>query len=149
MGTCAVAQWSVSSATWLRLADLVLALHVLFVAFVVLGLVLVLAGGRRRWHWVRNPYFRATHLLTIAFVVGQTWLDQVCPLTALELALRARGGAAVHAGSFIGHWLQTLLYYQAPNWVFALCYSLFALVVVAAWTWVRPRSFGRGLSRCQ
>jgi Protein of Unknown function (DUF2784) len=130
-------------ATWLVLADLVLALHVAFVAFVVLGLVLVLLGGWRRWQWVRNPVFRAAHLLAIVFVVAQTWLEQVCPLTTLEMALRARGGDAVYAGSFIGHWLQTLLYYQAPNWVFAIVYSVFALMVGAAWTWVRPRRFGR------
>lgn len=125
-------------ATWLVLADLVLALHVVFVAFVVLGLALVLLGGWRHWHWVRNPVFRAVHLLAIVFVVAQTWLEQVCPLTTLEMALRARGGDAVYAGSFIGHWLQALLYYQAPNWVFAVVYSVFALMVVAAWTWVRP-----------
>jgi hypothetical protein len=82
--------------------------------------------------------FRAVHLLAIVFVVAQTWLEQVCPLTTLEMALRARGGDAVYAGSFIGHWLQALLYYQAPNWVFAVVYSVFALMVVAAWTWVRP-----------
>lgn len=141
-----MAQLSLSPAAWLQLADLVLGLHVLFVAFVVLGLVLVLLGGWRHWRWVRNPWFRATHLLAIVFVVGQTWLDQVCPLTTLEMWLRARGGAAVYAGSFIGHWLQTLLYYQAHNWVFAVCYTLFALAVIAAWTWVRPRRFDRDRS---
>jgi hypothetical protein len=130
--------------TWQVLADLALALHVLFVAFVVFGLALVLAGGWRRWSWVRNPWFRTIHLLAILFVVGQTWLEQVCPLTTLEMELRARGGEAVYAGSFIGHWLQALLYYQAPNWVFAICYSVFALAVVVAWTRVRPRRFGRG-----
>ncbi len=129
-------------ALWQVLADVVLALHVLFVAFVVFGLALVLAGGWMRWGWVRDPWFRTIHLLAIVFVVGQTWLEQVCPLTTLEMALRARGGEAVYAGSFIGHWLQTLLYYQAPNWVFAVIYSLFALAVVVAWTRVRPRRFG-------
>lgn len=143
-----MAQPGLATATWLVLADLVLALHVLFVAFVVIGLVLVLAGGCRRWQWVRNPWFRIIHLLAILFVVGQTWLEQLCPLTTLEMGLRARGGDAGYAGSFIGYWLQTLLYYQAPNWVFALCYSLFAMGVCAAWIWVRPRKFsGRVRSR--
>ncbi len=128
---------------WLMLADAVLALHVFFVAFVVLGLVLVLAGGALRWGWVRNPWFRALHLLAIVFVAAQTWLGIECPLTTLEMALRVRAGVAVYAGSFIGHWLQAFLYFSAPNWVFALCYSLFALAVVAAWVWVRPRSIAR------
>lgn len=137
-----MAQPVLAPAAWLALADLALALHVLFVAFVVFGLALVLAGGWWGWRWVRNPWFRTIHLLAILYVVGQTWLEQACPLTTLEMSLRARGGDAVYAGSFIGHWLQTLLYYQAPNGVFAVCYSLFALAVVAAWTWVRPGRFG-------
>jgi len=138
-----MAQTAASVSVWLVLADAALLLHVLFVAFVVLGLVLVLVGGFWRWQWVRNPWFRLSHLLAIVFVAAQTWLDMVCPLTTLEMMLRARSGGALYAGSFIGHWLQVLLYYQAPNWVFAVCYSLFALAVATAWVWVRPRPFGR------
>lgn len=126
---------------WLLLADAVLLLHVLFVGFVLLGLLLVLIGGWRGWRWVRNPWFRITHLAAILFVVGQTWLDMPCPLTTLELAFRARAGGPTYAGSFIGHWLQTLLYYQAPNWVFAIVYSALALAVVWSWIKVRPAPF--------
>lgn len=126
---------TLTPARWLLLADLVLLLHVLFVGFVVLGLLLVLIGGWCGWHWVRNPWLRITHLSAIVFVVGQTWLDMTCPLTTLERVLRAQAGAPTHAGSFIGHWLQVLLYYQAPDWVFALVYSAFALAVV--WSWIK------------
>lgn len=125
------------------LADAVLALHVAFVVFVVGGLALVLAGGALQWRWVRNPWFRLCHLLAIVFVVVQTWIGMVCPLTTLEMALRARAGDAVYAGSFIGHWLQALLYYRAPDWVFAVGYSVFALAVVVAWAGVRPRPFAK------
>ncbi len=138
-----MAQTSAAPAIWLALADAVLLLHVLFVAFVVGALLLVLIGGWRGWRWVRNPWFRIAHLMAIGFVVAQTWLDQVCPLTTLEMELRANAGDVVYAGSFIGHWLQALLYYRAPNWAFAVVYSVFALAVVLAWTWVRPRPFGR------
>ena len=43
-----------------------------------------------------------------------------------------------YEGSFIGHWLQQLLYYEAPHWVFVSAYSLFGLLVLASWWWVRP-----------
>ena len=55
------------------LADMVLILHVAFVAFVVGGLLLILTGGFRGWGWVRNPWFRAAHLAGIAVVVLQAW----------------------------------------------------------------------------
>ena len=122
-------------------ADLVLLLHVLFVVFVVFGLLLIVLGKPLGWRWVRSPYFRSLHLMAIAVVAAQAWLGVVCPLTTLEMALRERGGGATYEGAFIAHWLESILYYQAPGWVFAVCYTLFGLLIVASWFWVKPRSF--------
>ena len=120
------------------LADMVLALHVAIVVFVVAGLVLVVAGNLRHWRWVNALWFRLAHLAAIGFVVTQAWLGQICPLTTLEMGLRARAGASTYGGGFIEHWLQRLLYYDAPAWVFTLGYSLFGLLVVATWVWFPP-----------
>jgi hypothetical protein len=120
------------------LADAVLAVHVGFVAFVVVGLVLVFAGGALGWRWVRNRRFRGLHLAAIAVVVAQAWLGVVCPLTTLEMALRRRAGDAAYAGSFIAHWMEELLYFDAPVWVFVVAYTVFGAVVVGSWWWVRP-----------
>jgi hypothetical protein len=120
-------------------ADGLLLLHTLFVGFIVTGLVLVLAGGALGWNWVRNPWFRLAHGLGIAFVVVQAWLGQVCPLTTWEMALRAKAGAATYPGAFIAHWLETLLYYRAPAWVFILAYTVFGALVLLAWWLVPPR----------
>lgn len=68
----------------------------------------------------------------------QSWLSVICPLTTLEMVLRRRAGDAVYAGSFVGHWLENFLCYQAPPWVFVLCYSSFGLLVLASWYWVPP-----------
>jgi hypothetical protein len=119
-------------------ADALLLLHSLFVAFVVCGLLLVIVGGLRGWAWVHNRWFRLAHLVAIGCVVVQSWLGLVCPLTTWEMALRTRAGEAAYSGSFIAHWLSQLLYYDAPPWVFALCYTLFGALVVACWFWVRP-----------
>ena len=120
-------------------ADLVLAVHASFVLFVILGVVLVLVGAVRGWPWVRNPWFRLGHLLAIGVVVAQAWLGAICPLTNLEMVLRSRAGNAVYRGSFVAHWIETLLYHEAPPWVFAICYTAFGLLVVASWVIVRPR----------
>ncbi len=130
-----------SSSAYLIAADAVLLLHFGFVVFVVLGLLLILSGGLRGWRWVRNPWFRLAHLCAIAVVVLQSWLSVICPLTTLEMALRQRAGDATYPGSFIGHWLETLLYYRAPAWVFIVIYTLFGALVLASWLWVRPRPF--------
>jgi hypothetical protein len=124
---------------YLIAADAILLTHVLFVVFVVFGLLLIFAGKLFTWHWVYNFMFRGLHLLAIGIVVLQSWLGVNCPLTIWEMSLRAKGGDAVYAGSFIGHWLQTLLYYRAPEWVFILLYTLFGALVIASWYWVRPK----------
>ena len=123
---------------YLLAADAVLLLHVLFVAFVVAGLLLVLAGRLLSWDWVRNWWFRVIHLGAIGIVVLQAWLGVICPLTRLEMYLRDKAGDTTYAGSFVSHWLEAILYYRAPAWIFAVAYTLFAIVVVMSWVWVRP-----------
>jgi hypothetical protein len=125
-------------------ADMILGLHVLFVVFVVLGLVVVLLGKVLSWSWVRNPWFRWAHLAAIGVVVLQSWFGVICPLTEIEMALRERGGGeGVYSGSFITHWLNAILYYRAPPWVFVAAYTAFGSLVVASWFWVRPRPFSK------
>ena len=124
-------------------ADAILVAHVLFVAFVVLGLVAIYIGYWRSWAWVRNYWFRLLHLVGIGFVVLETWVGIICPLTTWEMLLREKAGAATYSGSFIQHWLQTILYYEAPHWVFLASYTLFSLLVLASWFIVRPERRGR------
>jgi len=128
---------------YLLCADAILFLHVLFVLFVVLGLLLVLVGGVLKWRWVRNPFFRGVHLLAIGLVVLQAWLDMACPLTIWEMALREKAGAVVYKGSCIAYWLERLLYVQAPPWVFTVVYTVFGSAVVASWYFIRPRKHKR------
>lgn len=125
---------------YLIVADAVLVLHVAFVIFVVMGLLLVYVGRCRHWSWVRNARFRLIHLMCVGIVVLQSWLGMLCPLTIWESALRAKAGDTHYAGSFIAHWLETLLYYRAPDWVFVVVYTIFGLLVAASWFIVRPRS---------
>lgn len=126
---------------YLLAADAILLLHVLFIAFVILGLILILVGGALCWSWVRNPSFRIGHLAVIAYVVLQSYFGAICPLTTWEVALRGHAGDSVYSGSFISHWLETLLYYEAAPWIFMSSYTAFAALVVASWFWVRPRKF--------
>jgi len=131
---------------YLLAADLLLFSHVLFVAFVIFGLALIWVGKVLAWDWVRNTWFRLAHLAAIGIVVLQSWAGVVCPLTTWEMALREHAGDAVYAGSFISHWLESILYFRAPAWVFSVCYTAFAAIVVASWYWVRPRRFARSKS---
>ncbi|HSW03920.1 DUF2784 domain-containing protein [Aquabacterium sp.] len=126
------------------LADLVLALHVAVVVFVVGGLVAIIAGNLMRWRWVNAGWFRLAHLVAIGVVAAQAWFGAVCPLTSLEIWLRVKAHETPYATSFIEHWLQRILYYEAPTWVFTTVYTLFGLAVVATWWYFPPRFTKRG-----
>lgn len=119
------------------LADLVLALHSGVVVFIVLGMVLIVAGNLRGWRWVNHFWLRFVHLAGMLSVVIGTWLDITCPLTDVERWLRIKANAQTYSGSFIEHWLQQLLFYDFAPWVFALTYTLFGLLILALW-WIFP-----------
>ena len=126
---------------YLIIADALLLLHVLVVVFVVAGLVVIYAGRILAWPWVRNPWFRLLHVAAIGIVALQSWVGVICPLTTWEMSLRNKAGDTVYYGSFISHWLESLLYYQAPAWVFTVVYTAFGALVIASWFFIRPRSF--------
>ena len=82
------------------LADLVVGMHALFVAFVVLGGLLAL-----RWPWIAAAHLPAA--VWGALIELRGW---VCPLTPLEQSLRAAAGDAGYQGGFIEHYLLPVLY---------------------------------------
>jgi len=107
-------------------ADALLVLHFLIAAFIVAGLVLVWIGAaletQASWGWIRNPWFRYLHLAAIVFVAIEALLGFACPLTIWEDLLR--GGARPE--SFVGRWVQRLLYFRAPEWLFTTLYAAWA-----------------------
>lgn len=120
------------------IADVVLALHLFTAVFVVAGLILVIIGNFCNWRWVNNLWFRLAHIGAIASIMLEAWLGITCPLTTLEMWLRAKSNQKTYSGDFIAHWLQWLLYYEAPPWIFVLGYSLFGLLVLAIWRFFPP-----------
>jgi hypothetical protein len=120
------------------LADAVLVVHVGIVLFVVAGFVLVVAGNVRHWRWVNHLWFRLAHLGAIAVVVAESWVGITCPLTTLEMWLRARAGVSTYSEGFVEYWLQRVLYYDAPPWVFTVGYTLFGVLVAASWWYFPP-----------
>ena len=82
------------------LADLVVGLHALFVAFVVVGGLLAL-----RWPWTAALHVPAA--VWGALIEFRGW---VCPLTPLENSFRRAAGQAGYPGGFIEHYLLPVLY---------------------------------------
>lgn len=117
------------------IADAILVVHFGVVLFIVGGLVAVWIGAALGWAWIRNPWFRYAHLGAIAFVAAEALLGIACPLTVWEDL--ARGG--VRAESFVGRWVRRVMFYEAPEWVFAVAYVAWTLATLATLRLVPPR----------
>lgn len=120
------------------LADVIVGIHVVYVGFVVLAVPLILLGWWRGWRWVHNWWFRHLHLLMIGIVVLESLLAIDCPLTIWEQSLRQAGAQVGYEGSFIGHWLHELLFFDFPPWVFTIIYTLFGATVLLLYVAVPP-----------
>ena len=115
------------------LADTILVVHFAFVAFVVIGFLLVLIGLLASWTWIHNRIFRIAHLSAILIVVLQAWFGQLCPLTIWESKLRGRAGESGYSESFIAHWLHEILFFDAAPRVFTVSYTIFGALVLLVW----------------
>jgi hypothetical protein len=116
------------------LAAAVVVVHFLIVLFVVAGLPLVYLGVALRWAWVRNWRWRVLHLGAILVIAAESLLGIACPLTVWEDTLRGRQSAI----GFIEGWIDRLLFYEAPAWVFTAAYAAFAALVLVTWVAVPP-----------
>lgn len=82
------------------LADVVVVVHGLFVAFVILGAFLAL-----RWRWLVW-----LHIPAAIWGVLIEYAGWICPFTPLENFLRAQAGEAEYGGDFIQHYMLGALY---------------------------------------
>ncbi|GBD36274.1 hypothetical protein HRbin36_01395 [bacterium HR36] len=135
------------------LADAILLLHFVLVAFVVAGLVFVLVGGLLRWAWVRHFWFRAVHLALVVVIVLESVFGIVCPLTSWEKQLRQFAGEAgaveLERQGFIIYYARKLLFFpdaleweaRTLTWVYLGFGALVAISLLAVPPrWPRRRS---------
>jgi len=125
---------------WYALAaDAIVGIHILYVAYIVAGLVLILVVLRRKWNWVRNPWFRLTHLIAILIVIYEIIVKANCPLTTWEMQLRGVAGQAVNQTTFMDRLLTFILVADAPRWLVSGLYFAFGLAITSLFVVAPPR----------
>lgn len=85
------------------LADFVVFIHFLWILFLIFGVFL----------GVKSKLVRAAHSVGLIFALAIQMFDEYCPLTYLEVWLRAMHEPDLsYTGSFIIHYMEKLLYVE-------------------------------------
>jgi hypothetical protein len=135
-----------ASATAL-LAEAVLAAHVGVILFNVFGLIVVPIGAARGWRFVHIAWWRVLHVALLAAVAAQALASRACFLTLWQSDL---AGFAASPTPLIESWVDWLIYWKLPIWIFAALYTIvFVYAVALLWLVplrrIRQRSSVRGL----
>jgi hypothetical protein len=123
----------------------ILVLHLAVIAFNVVGCMLIPLGAWRGWGWVRACWWRLAHLLSLAVVALQAAFGRACMLTIWQAELTGQ----TPAQPLLAGWIDRLVYWPLPLWVFAVAYALVFAYVAALWFLVpvRPCRSGQGGER--
>ena len=112
------------------LADMVVVVHALFVLFVVFGGLVVLRWQQLAW----------LHLPAAIWGVVIELGGCVCPLTYLENHFRRLGGESGYSGTFIGQYLEPVLYplglTRQAQWLLGLS-AFFVNLAIYVYLWRR------------
>lgn len=118
---------------WSLLADLVVLVHLAFIAFTVTGGFLAW-----RWRWVV-----ALHPPALIWGVWISLAGWICPLTPLENELRMLAGERGYPGSFIERYILPLIYptvlTREVQWLLALLLTVVNVIAYAG-LWRRWRA---------
>lgn len=123
------------------LADVLAAFHFGYVAFVVVGELLILIGAACGFRWARNPWFRSLHLAAIAVVALEAIWHIDCPLTIWEWQLRDLAGQQSTHDTFVGRLVQHLFLNTQDwePWVYEYLHIGFGILVLATYALIPPR----------
>lgn len=128
------------------LADLMVLIHLLYVAYVLVGQLAIIVASAFQWQWGRNRWFRLTHLLAIAIVALEAVMGWQCPLTKWEYQLRELAGQPFDGSeTFMGRIVHQVMFPTGPGGqplpevFFTMLYIAMLIIVVQGLVMYPPR----------
>jgi len=124
---------------YLLAADVILFIHFAFIAFIVLGFVVIWIGYFAKWKFIRHVQFRISHMLVMGFVFCESALGKFCPLTEWENELRVTGGqGSVYETSFVQEWIYKIMFFDISIRTFSIVYGFFLIFILLTFWWIPP-----------
>ncbi len=113
------------------LTEIIFAAHIAIILFNVFGLVAVPVGAFCGWRFVRIRWWRILHVLLLAAVAAQAIAGRACILTLWQADL---AGTAADRTPLIMSWVDRLIYWPVPIWVFVVLYIVvFGYALALLW----------------
>ncbi|HEV2760996.1 MAG TPA: DUF2784 domain-containing protein [Acidimicrobiales bacterium] len=111
------------------MADLVVVVHLAFIAFVAVGALLA---------W-RRPWLLLLHAPSLVWAVTSVTIGVPCPLTPLEKSLRRLAGQEGYAGGFVDRYVEGVVY---PESLTPVLRTMVAAAVVLGYAGLYRRRHG-------
>jgi len=118
------------------LAAAVLAAHLAIILFNLFGLVAVPIGAVCGWRFVHIRWWRVLHVASLAVVALQATLGRACILTLWQ----ARLEGAESPAPLIMRWVEGLIYWPLPLWLFSVLYLVVFGYALLLFRLVPPRT---------
>lgn len=125
------------------LAAAVLIAHLAVIAFNLLGLIAIPLGALLGWRFVRARWWRLAHLGLLAVVALQALAGRACILTIFQDELT---GGGHRPEPMIMAFVNRMIFWPLPLWVFTMIYVVVWLYVLALW-WIVPPTARTSASR--
>lgn len=136
-----------SPETALKLAQVVLAVHIVVAGFIVFGLVAIPLGARIGWPFVYIFWWRTLHLAAMGIVALQKLLGSACFLSVWEFRLVDIASEVPHRIPAFQSFGEHVLYWNLPLWFFAWLYAALFVFAIVLWLRVPPRTTKKRTSR--
>jgi hypothetical protein len=121
------------------LANTVLYFHVAIVAFNVFGLIVIPVGAWRDWAFIRIFWWRLVHVGLLVIVALQALFGRACFLTLWQYSLVEQSSGRATTVPLIQSWVEMLIFWPLPIWVFTVLYVLVVIYAGLLWYWIPPQ----------
>lgn len=126
--------------TYVLLADVIFVVHFVFTAYIVFGLGIIWLGHFLKWGFIRNFYFRVSHVIAMAVVVAESLFGIFCPLTEAEYRLRILAGeGGRYETTFMAGLSQRFFYFDWDEKTFTAIYVIFFIIILVTYRLIPAR----------
>ena len=115
-------------------SEIVLFFHFIVFLFITVSFFLIPFGYFQKWKWVKNKYYRLTHLVLMGVILIETILGFMCPLTILENFLRNN----IEVDNNLTQIIHQIMYWNLPNYQFIILYILSFSYLIFLWFFFKP-----------